>query len=148
MIGDYAKRDVDLDLCRGAHAAGVLVAAARGDFLDRRAADRHTRAGCAPLHIWNGVRVLLTAEFFEFIEDWPKNIGLVVRNRTREIGQIFCALNDCSRTFETHSGINVTRCEWEILTLAGFTAPGYRLRIELDEHQVPNFNATRVAFVH
>src|SRR5204863_4890696 len=33
VIGDHAKRDIDLDLFWGAHAAGVLVPAARGDFL-------------------------------------------------------------------------------------------------------------------
>src|SRR5437773_5310352 len=40
VIRDHTKRDIDLDLFWGAHAADVLVPAARGDFLDRRVADR------------------------------------------------------------------------------------------------------------
>ena len=32
--------------------------------------------------------------------------------------------------------------------MAGVTVPGYRLRIELDENQVPNLDATRIILVH
>ena len=57
-------------------------------------------------------------------------------------------MNDCDGALETHSGIDVARSERDILGLAGVTAPGYRLRIELDEHQVPNLDATGVRFIH
>ena len=32
--------------------------------------------------------------------------------------------------------------------MAGVTAPGYRLRIELDENQIPNLDAARIILVH
>src|SRR4051812_29580237 len=108
MIGDHAQGDVDLELFWGAHAAGVLVAAVRGDFLDPRAADRHTRAGCAPLHSRQRAGVFLAAKFFQLIENWAKNVSLVIRSGAGKIGKIPGALNDCDGALETHSGIDVS----------------------------------------
>ena len=93
-------------------------------------------------------RVFLPAQFFELIENWAKNVGVVIGNDSGKIGQILRALNDRRRTLKTHSGINVTRRERDVIGPAGLTAPGYRLRVELDEDQVPNLHATRVFLVH
>jgi hypothetical protein len=57
-------------------------------------------------------------------------------------------LNDRSDALETHSGIDVTVREWDIFGATGVSDPGYRLRIELDENQIPNLDATRIVFVH
>src|SRR5262245_24967744 len=92
--------------------------------------------------------VFLTAQLFDLVEDRAENVGLVIRRRSGKLGEIFCTLDSCYRALEAHSGIDVARCQWDILGLAGVTAPGYRLRIELDEHQVPNFNAARIVLVY
>ena len=128
MIGDDAESDIDLDLFWGAHAAGVLVAAARGDFLDRRAADRHTRVGCAPLHIRQRAGVFFAAQFFDLIEDRAENVGLVIRSRSGKIGEILGALNDCYGALETHSGIDV-RAVAAKTSIWRVTASGYRFAL-------------------
>src|SRR4029453_5090976 len=102
------ESDVDLDLFWGAHAAGVLVTAARGDSLNRRAADRHTRAGCAPLRVRQRAGVFFAAQSFELVENPAKDVGLVIRSCSRKIREILGALNDCAHTLETHPSINVT----------------------------------------
>src|SRR5205814_3946029 len=80
--------------------------------------------------------------------NWAEDVGLVIRNCSGKIAEILGALNDCDGALETHSGIDMARCQWHILGLAGVTAPGYRLCVELDEHQIPNLDAARVVFVH
>src|SRR5262249_27358243 len=97
---------------------------------------------------WQRARVFIAAQFFDFIENRAEDVCLVIRRGSRKIGEIVCALNDCDGALETHSSVDVTGCEWDILGLAGVTAPSYRLRIKLDEHQVPNLDATRVTFIH
>ena len=57
-------------------------------------------------------------------------------------------MDDRGDALETHSGIDVARREWNILDAAGVSDPGYRLRVELDENQIPNLNAAWILFVH
>ena len=38
--------------------------------------------------------------------------------------------------------------ERNIFDAAGISEAGYRLRVELDEDQIPNLDATRIVFVH
>ncbi len=85
-------------------------------------------------------RVLLAAQFFELIKDWAKDVGVVIGDRSGEIGEIFCALNDCCDAFETHSGIDVT--------LRQRHKRAIRIRVELDENEIPNLDATRISFIH
>src|SRR4030095_9890676 len=48
-------------------------------------------------------------------------------------------LNDCGRALESHSSIDVT--------LRQRRERSVRVRIELDEHQIPNLNAARIVLV-
>ena len=80
MVGDHAKRDVDLFLIAIGGSASF----------------------------WQRARVFFSAELFDFIKDRTKNIGLVVRNCAGEIGEIFRALNDRGRTLEPETGIDVS----------------------------------------
>jgi hypothetical protein len=57
-------------------------------------------------------------------------------------------LDDRGDALETHSGIDVARREWNILDAAGVADPGYRLRVELDENQIPNLDAAWVFGIH
>jgi len=68
-----------------------------------------------------------------------ENIGLIIRNRAGEIGQVFCALQDSGHALEAHAGIDMPLgqgCERPV-----------RVRIELDEYQVPDFHASRVSSI-
>ena len=73
MIGDYAEGDIDL----------FLVAFAGSSMF------------------WKGRLVFLAAEFFQLVEDRAKDVGLVVRNCAGELGEVFCALNDCGGALQT-----------------------------------------------
>ena len=89
MIGDDAKSEIDLFLssvCRAAVSAAA----------SQRAALRWQRAG-----------VFFAAQFFDLVENRAKNIGLVIRNCSGKIGEIFRALNYCDSALETHSCIDV-----------------------------------------
>ena len=78
--------------------------------------------------------------FSSLVEDRAENVGLVVRDRAGEIGEIFCALDDRGDALETHSGIDVTLRQWRERAV--------RVRVELDENQIPNLDAARIVFVH
>ena len=45
--------------------------------------------------------VFLAAEFFQLVEDRTKDVGLVVRDCAGELGEVFCALNDCGGALQT-----------------------------------------------
>src|SRR5262249_8920495 len=134
--GDDAESDVDLFLlgiiCRAAASAAFPFA--------RQAMRLPYNRQCRS--------VFLAAQPFDLVENRAENVGLVIRRRSRKLGEIFCTLDNCYRALEAHSSIDVARRQWDIFSLAGVTAPGYRLRIELDEHEIPNFNAARVVLVH
>ena len=51
--------------------------------------------------------VFLAAQFFDLVEDRTENVGLVIRDRSGEIGEIFRALDDRGDALETHAGIDV-----------------------------------------
>ena len=85
-------------------------------------------------------RIFFAAQFFDLIENRAENVGLVIRNCTGEIAEIFCTLNDRGHAFEPHSGIDVTLrqgCECSI-----------GVRVELNENQIPNLDAARIVLVH
>ena len=73
MIRDYAEGDVDLFL---------IAFASRSMF-------------------WEGRLVLLAAKSFQLAEDRAKDVGLVVRDCAGELGEVFCALNDCGGALQT-----------------------------------------------
>ncbi len=104
--------------------------------------------GVLPCTSGSVLAYFFAAQLFQLVENWAENVGLVIRSRSRKIGEILCALNDCYGALETHSGIDVARCQRDIFGMAGVTAAGYRLRVELDENQIPNFDAARIIFVH
>ena len=85
-------------------------------------------------------RIFLAAQFFHLVEDRAKNIGLVIRNRAGKIGEILRALDDRCHALETHPGIDVT--------LRQRRKRSVRIRVELDENQIPNLDAPRIVFVH
>src|SRR5947207_10738503 len=97
---------------------------------------------------WQLVRVFFSAQFFQLVEDWPENVGIVIRSRIREIREVFCALNNRGDTLETHSSVDVTCSERDIVDATVVAAPGYRLRVELDENEVQAFDATRMIFIY
>src|SRR5213082_1169002 len=120
MIGDDAKRDVD----------PFRIAFASSSMFRK------------------GRLVFLAAECFQLVEDRAKNVGLVVRDCAGESSKVFCALNDRGCPLETQPSIDVTLGEWDIFDTTGVSDPGYRLRVELDENEIPNLDTARVVFVH
>ena len=96
------------------------------------------RSSCPDIRQRAGV--FLAAQFFDLVENRAEDVGLVIGNCSGKIGEIPGALNDCDGALETHSGIDVSLRQRRECTV--------RVRIELDEHQVPNLDATRIIFVH
>src|SRR6266404_2876031 len=87
-------------------------------------------------------RMIITSfcELLDRIEYGMEDIGLVVRNCAGEFGEAFCALNNRGGTLETEAGIDVTfRQRREAAVGVG---------VELDENQVPDFEASRIILVH
>ena len=82
----------------------------------------------------------LAAEFFELVEDRAEDVGLVVRDaRVGEIGEIICALDNRGDAFEAHAGIDMARGEGRERAIW--------VGIELDEDEIPNFDAVGGALV-
>ena len=81
----------------------------------------------------------LPAQFLQFVEDRAEDIGLVVRDDAGEIGEIFCALDHRGDALQAHAGIDVPLRQWRERSV--------RVRVELDENEVPNLDAARVARV-
>ncbi len=131
-IGDCERKRADMI---GNHAEGHICGLLRVEGRGLRAIRQCTR-------------VFFAAQFFQLVEDRTEDVGLVVRDRARELGEVFCALNDCGGALETEPGVDMTLGEWNIFDTSGVSDPGYRLRVELDENQIPNLDATRVVFVH
>ena len=96
MIGDHTKRDIDLFLL------GIVCrAAASAAFFSSRQATRLP-------YKWQRRFIFFFAQCFKLIENRAKDVGLVIRNGSGEIGEIFRALNDCGHALETHAGIDMT----------------------------------------
>ena len=91
--------------------------------------------------------VLFAAQFLEFVKDRAKDVGLVVRDGSGKIGEILCALDDRCNALEAHAGVDVSRRERDKRCDRGHR-PGYRVRVELDENEVPDLDAPRIALVH
>ena len=98
--------------------------------------------------IRNCACVFFATQLFQLIEDGTEYVGLIIGNRAGKIRKIFRSLNNRAHALETHSGIDVARREWNILDAGEVSDPGYRLRVELDENQIPNLDAARILFVH
>src|SRR6266496_2823613 len=106
MIGNNAEGDIDLFLlwidCRVAAPAALFA-----------------RQAMRLPYNWQRSGVPLSAQFFQLVENGPKDVCLVIGNYTRKIGKVFCALNNRGDALEAHSSINVTRSERDILGAAG-----------------------------
>src|ERR1019366_7295344 len=87
-----------------------------------------------------GGSVFLPAQLLNLVEDWAEDVGLVIRDDAGEVGKVPCVLHDAGDALEAHAGIDV-------LCRQGGEG-SVRVGVELNEHQVPDFNATGVAFVH
>src|SRR5262249_31273316 len=92
-------------------------------------------------------------------EQWPENICLVIRNNAVEIRKSPRVLNDPGYALESHARINMSsRKRNKALTpiFASLSAGlhfslfprSIRFGIELDKHEVPDFNALGRALVH
>ena len=86
-----------------------------------------------------GRAVAVAAEGFDLVKDRPEHVRLVVRDGALEIGEIFRALDDADHALETHACINMTSGQGAVRAV--------RFGVELDEHEVPDFDAARVARV-
>ena len=85
--------------------------------------------------------VFFAGKFFQLVEDRTKDVGLVIGNFCAgEIGKILRALNDRSYALETHAGINMLGGQRRKRAVG--------IRVELDEDEIPDFDAARIAFVH
>src|SRR5882672_7703476 len=84
--------------------------------------------------------VFLPAEFFNFVEDGAENVRFVVGNNLVEISEILRALNKAGYAFETHPGIDMFG--WQRREGA------VRVCVELNEDQVPDFDALGAALVY
>src|SRR5439155_24715874 len=88
VIGDDSERDVDLFLlwivCRAAATAApiLLRQAVRLPY------NRNRRS------------VILSAQLFDLIKNRAEDVGIVIRNRSGEIGEIPGALHDCGHALE------------------------------------------------
>src|SRR5205085_12293118 len=82
----------------------------------------------------------LAAEFLKLVKDRPEDVGFVIRDfRVDEILKTARALNDRRDALETHAGVNMPgrqRGEGAV-----------RVRIELDEDEVPDLNVAGVALI-
>src|SRR5439155_14024727 len=84
--------------------------------------------------------IFLAAQFFELIEHRAEDVSFVIGNRAGKIGEIFRALNDRRHALEAHSRVDVPL--WQS------RESSIRVRIELNENQVPNLEALRIILVH
>ena len=82
---------------------------------------------------------MFAAQFLDLVEDRAENIGLVVRDRAGEIGEVFRALDDRGDALEAHAGIDVALGQGR----EGAVGVG----VELDEDEVPDLDATRIVGV-
>ena len=84
--------------------------------------------------------VFLAGDFFEFVEEGAEDVGLVVGDfGVLEIGEAFRALDHRGDALEAHAGVDVLGGEID----EGAVGVG----VELDEDEVPDFDAARVALV-
>ena len=84
--------------------------------------------------------VFLAAQFFDLVEYRPEDIGLVIRDfRVCEIGEVSRALDDARDALEAHAGVDVLRRKRREGAVG--------VRVELNEDEVPNFDALGAALV-
>src|SRR5581483_6168097 len=95
------------------------------------------RRGC---FVCGSRSIFLAAESFDLVKDRAKHVCVVIRNSFGEISKVACALNDGGDTFETHPGVNVTLRQRRERSVG--------VRVELDEHEIPNLDATRIILVY
>ena len=86
-----------------------------------------------------GGAVSLAAHLFDLVEDGAEDVGFVVGDVAGEIGEVLRVLHDAGDALEAHAGIDVLGGQ------GGEGAVG--VGVELDEDQVPDFDARGVAFV-
>src|SRR5207245_10649111 len=103
----------------------------------RRDADRCGRDARAPRE---AAAVCFAAELLQLVENWAEDVGLVVGDYAAEVGEVFRVLNDAGDALEAHAGIDVPGGQRREAAVG--------IRIELDENQVPDFDAARVSLVY
>src|ERR1035437_6820854 len=83
---------------------------------------------------------ILAAHLLQAVEDWAEDVGLVVRNLCGgEIFETFRALDDAGDALEAHAGVHMLRGQRREGAIG--------VRVELDEDEVPDFDAAGVTFV-
>src|SRR5206468_5312622 len=105
--------------------------------------------------VGQGGAIAFTAELFEAVEDWAEDVGFVIRDDAREVGEVSCVLDNPGDALEAHAGIDVFRRQWQISSTPHFLAlhllrffSAIRLRVELDENEIPNLDAFGAALVN
>ena len=83
--------------------------------------------------------VFFAAEFFQLVKERAEDVGFVIGDDARKIGEIARVLHDARHALEPHARIDVPGGQ-------GGKTP-VRIGVELNEDEVPNFDATGVAFV-
>ncbi len=86
-----------------------------------------------------GARVSFAAELLDLIEDRAEDIGLVIRDRAAEVGEIFRPLDDRGCALKAHPGIDVARRQRDERAVW--------VRVELDENEIPDLDAARITRV-
>ena len=77
----------------------------------------------------------------QFVKNRAENVGLVIGNfRVGEVGQVLRALNDAGDALKAHAGVHVPGGQRRERAV--------RVRVELNENEIPDFDAARVALVH
>ena len=87
-----------------------------------------------------GGGVAFAAQFFDLSEKRKENVGFVIRDaRAGKIGQSLGALDHRADPLKAHAGIHMARGQWDESAVG--------IGIELNEDQVPDFNALGGTFV-
>jgi hypothetical protein len=88
-----------------------------------------------------GAAVLFIAQGFDLVKNRPKDVRFVIGDRhASELGEIMRALDDARHPLETHACIDVLRRQRRKRSI--------RVRVELDEDEVPDLDALSDAFVN
>ncbi len=83
--------------------------------------------------------VAFAAQLRKLFKDRPEHATVIVRNWFTEILEAFGTLDYAGYAFKTHAGIDMTSRQKRESTV--------RIRIELNENQIPDLNAKRVSLV-
>ncbi len=83
--------------------------------------------------------VRFAAELFDLVEKRAEDIRFLIRDDVAEISEVPRALNHRGHALETHPGVDMTGGEGRKAAVG--------VGVELDENEIPNLDAARVASV-